>query len=91
MGTEVTKCGFDSSCATLKEMASCKQIKASHKTDWDPSTVHFNVSLAEKENSYRVHGVSQFEDCSNPSICDTALEHQSASMKHFIDAINITL
>ena len=90
MDMEGTTCGFDSFFPTLGEMASCKQITVSYETDWDPSTVHFNVSSLEKYNSYMVHTVSHIEDFSNPSICDIALEHQSASMKRFINAVNIT-
>ena len=75
MGMEGTPCGFDSSFPTLEEMASCKRITVSHKTDRDPSTVHFNVSLVEKENRYTFHAVLQVGDFSNPSICDISLEH----------------
>ena len=62
MGMEGTICGFDSRCPTLEEMASCKRITVSHETEYVPSTVHFNVSSVDKENSYMVHAVSQFED-----------------------------
>ena len=56
-------------------MESCKWITVSHETDWDPSMVHFNVPSMEKENRYAVHAVSKFEDFSNYSILDMALEH----------------
>ena len=75
---------------TLEDMASCKRITVSHETDWDPSKVHINVSLVEKENRYTVHRVSQFEYFSNTYICDIVLKHQSATTKLFIDAVNIT-
>ena len=52
--------------------------------------IHFNVSLVEKDNKYTVHAVSQFEYFPNTSIYDIALEHQSATTKLFIDAVNIT-
>lgn len=68
MGMDGTTCGFDSRCPTLEEMDSCKRVIVSHETDWDPSTVHFNVSSVEKENKYAVHAVSQFEDFSNSSL-----------------------
>ena len=74
---------------TLEDMASCKRITVSHETDWDPSTVNFNVSPVEKDNRYVVHAVSQFEEFSNPSICDIGLEHQSATTKQFIDSVKI--
>ena len=61
MGMEVITCGSGSGCPTLEEMASCKRITVSHKTDWDPSAVHFNVSSVNKDNRYTVHDVSQFE------------------------------
>ena len=54
-------------------MECCKHITVSYETDRDLSTVHFNVSLAEKENRYMVHAVSKFEDFSNYSICDIEL------------------
>ena len=90
MSMEGTKCGFDSRCTTLEEMAFCKQSKLLHKTDWDPSTVYFNVSLTEKDNMYTVHFVSQFEDFSYPSIYDIALEHQNSTMKQFLNAVKIS-
>ena len=45
MGMDGTTCGFDSRCTTLEEMASCKRITVSHKTGWNTSTIHLNVSL----------------------------------------------
>ena len=39
---------------------------------------------------YMVHAVTQFEDFSNPSIYDIELEHQGATLKILIDALNIT-
>ena len=35
--------------------------------------------------------VLQFEDFSNSSICDIALEHQNTTAKIVIDAVNINL
>ena len=89
MGMEGTTCGFDSRCPTLGDMASFKRITVSHETGWDTSTVHFNVSSVEKENRYTVHAVLQFDDFSNPYICDIALEHQSATTKRFVDTVKI--
>ena len=44
----------------------------------------------EKENRYTVHSVSKFEYFSNPFFCDIALEHQSDTMKQFINVVNIS-
>ena len=73
MGAEGATCGFDSRCPTLEDMASCKRITVLHETDWNPSTLHFNVSSVDRENWYTVHDVLQSEYFSNPSICDIAL------------------
>ena len=71
-------------------MESCKRLIVSHETDWDPSMVHFNVPSMEKENRYAVHAVSKFEDFSNYSILDIALEHQSTTANRFVDTVKIT-
>ena len=85
-----TTCGFDSRFPTPEEMDSCKRIIVSHETDRYSSTVHLNVSSVEKDNRYAIHAVSPFEDYSNHSICDIALEHQSTTSKLFISAVKIT-
>ena len=85
-----TTCGFDSNCPTLEDMDYYKRIEVSHETDWDPLTVHLNVSSVDKENRYIVHAVLQFEYFYNFSICDIALEHQITTAKKFIDVVNIT-
>ena len=71
-------------------MQSCKNITVPHKIDWDPSRVHFKVSLVEKYNMYTVHDVSQFKDFSNYYICNVELKYQSTTAKLFIDTVKIT-
>ena len=89
MDIDGTTCGFDSCCPSMEEMESCKWIIAPHENDWGPLTVHFNVSSMDKENMYVVNPVSQFEDFSNSSIYDIALEHQITTVKRFIDSVKI--
>ena len=72
MGMDGSTCRFSSRCHTQNETQVYKRVVISHETDWDPSTVHFNVSLVEMENRYELISEYPFTNLSN-SPCDIYL------------------